>query len=214
MLLLGQNVFCFVLCWLACFCCSPWRANKKLTGIDRPSTWRTSRSSTPEGSGGYIICVYIYIYIFFAHVMLFLSYFIFEVCFRYVQMSYNMVWICNRLVRLKLLCKGSSDAPEVKINTPSSHFIRYTWTSPPHPAWERYQRKSIIKLGLHSHRFLTKDNDSLMMQPWRSNNKSKMSLRSIAIYASHFPFHCRFLRLLMNTPKSKFQNLDLLLNPI
>ncbi|XP_077403969.1 death-associated protein kinase 2 isoform X1 [Vanacampus margaritifer] len=26
--------------------------------------------------------------------------------------SYNMVWICNRLVRLKLLCKGSSDAPE------------------------------------------------------------------------------------------------------
>ncbi|XP_077362455.1 death-associated protein kinase 2 [Festucalex cinctus] len=28
------------------------------------------------------------------------------------KMSYNMVWICNRLVRLKLLCKGSSDAPE------------------------------------------------------------------------------------------------------
>lgn len=79
---------------------------------------------------------HIYIY-FFAHVMLFLSYFIFEVCFRYVQMSYNMVWICNRLVRLKLLCKGSSDAPEVKINTLSSHFIRYTWTCPPHPVYER-----------------------------------------------------------------------------
>ncbi|XP_029299080.1 death-associated protein kinase 2 isoform X2 [Cottoperca gobio] len=25
------------------------------------------------------------------------------------KMSYNMVWMCNRLVRLKLLCKGSSD---------------------------------------------------------------------------------------------------------
>ncbi|KAM9776341.1 death-associated protein kinase 2 isoform X1 [Syngnathus typhle] len=28
------------------------------------------------------------------------------------KMSYNMVWICNRLVRLKLLCKGTSDVPE------------------------------------------------------------------------------------------------------
>ncbi|XP_077447077.1 death-associated protein kinase 2 isoform X1 [Stigmatopora argus] len=28
------------------------------------------------------------------------------------KMSFNMVWICNRLVRLKLLCKGSSDKPE------------------------------------------------------------------------------------------------------
>ncbi|XP_051926157.1 death-associated protein kinase 2 isoform X1 [Hippocampus zosterae] len=28
------------------------------------------------------------------------------------KMSYNMVRICNRLVRLKLLCRGSSDAPE------------------------------------------------------------------------------------------------------
>ncbi|XP_061616715.1 death-associated protein kinase 2 [Phyllopteryx taeniolatus] len=28
------------------------------------------------------------------------------------KMSYNMVWICNRLVRAKLLCKGSSDTPE------------------------------------------------------------------------------------------------------
>nr|XP_057903137.1 death-associated protein kinase 2 [Doryrhamphus excisus] len=28
------------------------------------------------------------------------------------KMSYNMVWMCNRLVRLKLLCKGSSDPPE------------------------------------------------------------------------------------------------------
>uniref|UniRef100_A0A1A8GLB8 Uncharacterized protein n=2 Tax=Nothobranchius korthausae TaxID=1143690 RepID=A0A1A8GLB8_9TELE len=25
------------------------------------------------------------------------------------KMSYNMVWMCNRLVNLKLLCKGSTD---------------------------------------------------------------------------------------------------------
>lgn len=28
------------------------------------------------------------------------------------KMSYNMVWVCNRLVHLKLLCKGSSDSLE------------------------------------------------------------------------------------------------------
>lgn len=139
MLLLGQNVFCFLFCFvLTClFLLQPLtrqqKANRNRSSINMKNfkkfnarrKWRVHH-----------MCIHIYIY-FFAHVMLFLSYFIFEVCFRYVQMSYNMVWICNRLVRLKLLCKGSSDAPEVKINTLSSHFIRYTWTCPPHPVYER-----------------------------------------------------------------------------
>ena len=30
-------------------------------------------------------------------------------------MSYNMVWMCNRLVNLRLLCKGSSDPDPLQV---------------------------------------------------------------------------------------------------